>query len=1000
MTASSTTIPGYELIRELGVGGMATVWLAIQRSLDRKVAIKVMKRNIDDLDKFERRFLQEGRTMAKLPHRNIVAVYDIVKGEDISYIAMEYLDGGTLSQKMKDGLSLAEAISVVVQIAAALQFAHEHGIVHRDLKPANIMFRDEATPVLTDFGIAKQQDQGATRLTQTGMLVGTPTYMSPEQINALEVDGRSDLYSLGVLFYELLTGAPPFQADTPIAVLMAHLTTPPPALPMQFADFQPVIDGMLAKGREERFQDMRAFTRSLKAAVVNNQNLWARLQADPNASSSEQLRALGFSISGPQSQRMQGLSSEQIRLPPSGQGSPRTPTPSGGFVPPPGYAQQPTAPSIAMPRSNKPLIVGGVAAGAAVLAVAIALALWPKPEIDEADKVIVDIALNAFRDDLAVKDYPGARENLLAALQKAPRYSKTREAVTQLAGAFRDAATTALAAGKFDEATVALENARSLAPDDPAVAKLDQDVTTARDTAAKRAEVQALMARADGAERVRQYVGPNGAYALLQQARQLLPQDAALKQKSDAMVARLLVPVREAVKKNDAAGAKAALDLLARDLANDPAFQSASQEVEAAATAAERRLRLAGMLARFDRQLAAGRLVEPAGDNARESLAAAQAIDAKDGEVQQRSIALTARLVQRAGGALESGDTEAALQAATDALALRPDDAAAAQLKRTIESRLDARRVQIIQGLAAARQAVAAQQFLPPALPNARAAIEAVLKADPGNAEAQALLADLPKRIAEAAGQRIANDDLAGAAALLAEARKVYGSDAELAALAQTVAQRTAAATAEAARNANLERIAQQIAARPLAPATVATAAREIAALMQANPRDVDAATLKQRLVDALAAELDAARAPGAVEVVAQAAAEAGKALPGDAGLRELDAAVTAVRTRVAAAESERLAAIAGRLVLNAYPWGTVESVVDAQGKAVALPADASTPVILTVPQGVYYVTFRHPQGGRRPREAAQVKAKETVVASTSFAGTVTAQGYLDRAGY
>jgi serine/threonine protein kinase len=174
-------IPGYELVRELGVGGMATVYLAIQTSLDRKVALKVMRRNIEDVDKFERRFLMEGRTLAKLPHRNIVAVYDIVKGDAASYIAMEYLDGGTLHERMRDGLSLAEAVAIVVQIGGALQFAHDHGVIHRDLKPSNIMFRDESTPVLTDFGIARQQDAQQTRLTQTGMLVGTPTYMSPEQ---------------------------------------------------------------------------------------------------------------------------------------------------------------------------------------------------------------------------------------------------------------------------------------------------------------------------------------------------------------------------------------------------------------------------------------------------------------------------------------------------------------------------------------------------------------------------------------------------------------------------------------------------------------------------------------------------------------------------------------------------------------------------------------------------------------------------------------------------
>jgi serine/threonine-protein kinase PpkA len=204
MASGSIQIPGYEMLRPLGTGGMSTVYLALQRSLDRKVAIKIMRRagdsGSDDAIQAEKRFLLEGRMMAKLPHRNIVAVYDIVSNDAVAYISMEYLDGGTLSDRMKSGLALAEAVSVIVQIASALEFAHKHGVIHRDLKPANIMFRDTGTPVLTDFGIARMQDGSATRLTQTGMLVGTPTYMSPDQINGAAVDGRADLYSLGLLF--------------------------------------------------------------------------------------------------------------------------------------------------------------------------------------------------------------------------------------------------------------------------------------------------------------------------------------------------------------------------------------------------------------------------------------------------------------------------------------------------------------------------------------------------------------------------------------------------------------------------------------------------------------------------------------------------------------------------------------------------------------------------------------------------------------------------------
>ena len=1008
MTSSQTTIPGYELIRELGVGGMATVWLAVQRSLDRKIAIKVMKRNIDDLEKFERRFLQEGRTMAKLPHRNIVAVYDIVKGEDVSYIAMEYLDGGTLSQKMKEGLSLAEAISVVVQIAAALQFAHEHGVVHRDLKPANIMFRDESTPVLTDFGIAKQQDQQSTRLTQTGMLVGTPTYMSPEQINALEVDGRSDLYSLGVLFYELLTGAPPFQADTPIAVLMAHLTTPPPPLPEQFADFQPVVERMLAKGRDDRFQDMREFTRALKAAVTNNEYLWQRLQADPSASSSEQLRALGFSISGPQSGRMPGLSpSQQVRLPPSGSGAPRTPTPSGGFAPPgaqyggpsypgQGYASSPAIP--APPRKFPVAIVGGIVA--LVLAVVLAFVFWPKPEIDPAQKTIVDLSLQDFRDRLAAKDLPAARERLLAILPLAPEYSKTKEAVADLAKAFAANAEAALAQGKFDEASVALANASGLAPDDPALAALEKKIADARTQAQNRAQVAALVARVDAAERANRFAGADGAYGLLQQARRLAPNDATLKQRSDAVVAKLLQPVRESVKRNDLSAANDRMTALATELANDPGYVALRGEIAQAVDLQAKRVRVAGILQRFDQQLAAGRLLEPAGDNARESLSAAQAIVPKDGEVEQRRIALTMKLVQRAQAALAVNDVEGALNAASDALSVKPDDAAAAQLKATATGRLDANRAKVIGGLAAARQAMAEGRFVPPANPNARTEVENVLKLDPRNADAQQMLAELPTRIAEAAEQRLAANDLAGAEALLAQGRAAYASDAKLAALATQVSQKSSAAKAEAARMAALQTIAERIATRPVAPAAIGTAARDIAQLLAANAADVDARTLKQRLFETLSEALAAASAVADIDVVAQAAREAEKAFPNDAALADLGAKLATNRQRVAAAEQERLAAVSGRLVMNAYPWGTVESVVDAQGKAVTLPGDAVTPVAIDVPQGVYYVTFRNPQGNRRTREAAQVKARQSVVASASFAADANAKDYLKRAGF
>ncbi|MCQ4167688.1 serine/threonine-protein kinase, partial [Tahibacter harae] len=358
MPQTPVKIPGYEFLRQLGAGGMSTVWLAMQESLQRKIAIKLMRRShdaaSDDARQFEKRFLLEGRTMAKLPHRNIVAVYDIVSTEDVAYIAMEYLEGGTLSERMQDGLSLADAVSVVVQIAGALDFAHSQGIVHRDLKPANIMFRDAATPVLTDFGIARQQDQAATRLTQTGMLVGTPNYMSPEQISGNDIDGRSDLYSLGVMFYELLSGRTPFNGDTPIAVMMAHLTQAPPPLDAEFAHFQPVLDRMLAKSRDERYATLHDFVAALKQRVVASDTLLMRLQLSPGMTSSEQLRQLGFTASDPAGSGLRNVSglSNSVPLPrpqdvaarkTGGASSPARPSPPPPARPPAPPPRRPAA---------------------------------------------------------------------------------------------------------------------------------------------------------------------------------------------------------------------------------------------------------------------------------------------------------------------------------------------------------------------------------------------------------------------------------------------------------------------------------------------------------------------------------------------------------------------------------------------------------------------------------------------------------------------------------
>jgi serine/threonine-protein kinase PpkA len=255
-------IAGYTTEAILGEGGMATVYLAVQQSLSRHVALKVMMPLLMVDQDFCRRFLNEGRLIAKLSHPNIVTVYDIGTSDYFHYLSMTYLSGGTLKEKIRRGLPVGETIHIVKCLADALGYAHKQGVVHRDIKPGNVLFTHSGVPVLTDFGIAKTVEN-ETRLTSTGVTVGSVGYMSPEQSLGLDVDSRSDLYSLGVLFWQMLTGTLPYAATDPFAVALKHANDPIPKLPGHLKPFQPVIEGLMAKKASDRLASAEELVRVL-----------------------------------------------------------------------------------------------------------------------------------------------------------------------------------------------------------------------------------------------------------------------------------------------------------------------------------------------------------------------------------------------------------------------------------------------------------------------------------------------------------------------------------------------------------------------------------------------------------------------------------------------------------------------------------------------------------------------------------------------------------------
>mgnify|MGYP001172838923 FL=1 len=740
-------IPGYRIDRPIGRGGMSTVYLALQESVQREVALKIMSGSLLGDEEFGERFLREARIAASLRHPNVVHVYDVAQHGEHHYMAMEHLPGGPVIQRRGPRRDYRFALRVIREIASALDYAHKRGVVHRDIKPDNILLREDGSAVLTDFGIARAGD--SMRMTRTGAIIGTPHYMSPEQARGQPLDGRADLYSLGVVFYQLLMGEVPYQADDSVAVGIMHITAPLPRLPQSLSELQPLFDRLLAKEPDQRF----ASGAELVAAL-------------------ESLSALDLVLPEPaprgRSPRPQVSDTTPTLVTPpearAARSASRAEGPSLGAMdairsrdtgPRPRVASRPASRRRGASR-------GGWRWAVWLLPLVIALAaglvfqerlrpLWSGSDRSE-QLTRAESALQAGRlqDD---ENGPGARSLYNAILAAEPDHEAAREGLRRVGRAHLQQARQQLQAGVTDAARRELELARTLGVGREELAVVEAALA---DAGERQDGMQELSRRIDAAAealaagRIEEPV--TGAIALYQQA---LALDAA-NPVARAGLREALAPVLTAARADIDAGRFAEGEArIAVVTQVDPANLQLPELRAALAEARKGRAdQIAAQLQLARQRSARGQLTTPVGQSAQDAFRAVLALDADNSEAREGLRRLAQDLLRRAESASADFDFEAA-EAALDAAALlTPPPAGLARARERMEearrnysrvaggSTSDPARVDAL--IAEAEAAIAQGRLLQPPGESAYDSLRAALALAPTDSRARTLMQGLP----------------------------------------------------------------------------------------------------------------------------------------------------------------------------------------------------------------------------------------------------------------
>ena len=707
-------LPGFRIEREIGRGGMARVHLAVQNKFGRLVALKVVSADYANDTNFRKRFLRESRINAQLTHPNIVQVYDVGAHESLLFLVMEYLRGGDLNQRLGKGMHVTELIDVIKDIGKALDYAHLKGFIHRDIKPENILFREDGGAVLTDFGIARTVLENPS-LTRVGTVVGTPQYMSPEQASGRELDGRSDLYSLGVVFYRMLTGDVPYEANSAVAIGIKHLQEPIPRLPDYLDVFQPMIDRMLAKKPDHRYQTAAELSAALdevrssaklpnatvKSKVVTTQEIRA-VGTNLLTTARDPVRAKRHSRRQRRQRRFRQFASLGLVFILVGTGS---------WI----FVQQPQ-------WINQLMTIAGII-----------------------EDPMVQVAWN---DAQSLHQDPNQSLDAIVAgyrrvLSTEPEHLEARSAIEGLAAQWKDDVLQALQQGNLAAAETKLIESVAAFPEDPVLADLSQQLTNHQHADSLLTTTQALL-RSHGLSDIPSATAAIQAY---KEVLRLAPDHTVAVAELDALAEHYSDLAGTAADNGDVDSAMIFLDRASAANAELPDLALAREKIQQATTL---RAAIAEMLQQASAYRVAGALINPAGENAAELYHSVLATDPDNVIAIQGIGEIVSQLLNLATQLLADGQLSNVQDLVDRASAVGLAQTAVNEIKERLDS--EVLRLATVERHLINAELLLSQGFITePQEGNAVFLLREVERLDPGNVIAQTLLSRSAARLASVA---------------------------------------------------------------------------------------------------------------------------------------------------------------------------------------------------------------------------------------------------------